>query len=332
MYRLSTLVIVALLALAVGPASAAAAGPGPYAPLDRPGPRLSVPTADLRAAVRCTPSAYDADREVALLVPGTGVGAAESFSWNWFAALDRIGHPYCAVTLPGASVGDVQVSAEYVVHAIRHAHRISGRRIAVIGASQGGLSPRFALRFWPDLRPMVADYVGLAAVNHGSTQNDLLFADGGPAFGLQLRTASAFVEATNSRAETFPGIAYTSLSTTFDQFVTPTGTTDLRGPAGRVANVLLQQVCPDNTADHIEIGTVDPVAFALTMNAITRPGPADPRALPAGVCDETLMPGADPDTVATELATFLATAMAAIGAAPVLPAEPALRPYVYAGR
>jgi hypothetical protein len=314
-------------------ASLASASTGPYAPVNRPGPRLSVPVADLQAAVRCAPSAYGSDQEVALFVPGTGVGPGEAFSWNWFPALDRIGHPYCAVALPGSSVGDVQVSAEYVVHAIRYARAISRGKIAVIGHSQGGVSSRFALRFWPDTRAMVADHIGLAAVNHGSSQNDDMYPHGnGPAFALQLKRTAEFIKATNSRQETFPGISYTSLSTTNDQFVTPAGTTDLRGPADRVANISLQDVCPNNPSDHITIGTSDALAYALTMNAITRRGPANPAELPASACSRDTMPGVDPSTVADDVAAFLKTAMDVIADAPVVPAEPALKPYVFARR
>lgn len=318
--------VTALLSLSTAVASAS---PGPYAPVNRPGPRLSVPVAQLQAAVHCTPSAYGSHREVALFVPGTGVEPSEAFSWNWFRALDQIGHPYCSVALPGSSVGDVQVSAEYVVHAIRHTRAISRGRIAVIGHSQGGVSSRFALRFWPDTRAMVADHIGLAAVNHGSAQNDALYPHGnGPAFALQLKRSAKFVDAVNSRQETFPGISYTSLSTVHDQFVTPAGTTDLRG----AANISLQDVCPGNEADHITIGTSDALAYALTMNAITRPGPANPADLPASTCSQETMPGADPNTVTDDLATFLRTATDRIAAAPVSATEPALKPYVFARR
>ncbi|WP_199443744.1 esterase/lipase family protein [Umezawaea beigongshangensis] len=334
MKRLLVLVATALLASPLSPVASASGGStGPYAPIDRPGPRLSVPVADLQASVTCTPSAYGSHREVVLLVPGTGASPADAYSWNWFAALDEAGHPYCAVTPPGNAVGDVQVSAEYVVHAIRHTRAISRGKIAVLGHSQGGVSSRFALRFWPDTRAMVADHVGFAAVNHGSVQNDIAYPDGnGPAFNLQLKTTAAFVDATNSGRETFPGISYTSLSTTHDQFVTPAGTTDLSGPAGRVANISLQDVCPANTSDHLGIGTSDALAHALAMNAITRPGPANPAEVPASVCAQELMPGVDPHTHAADLAAFTRTITDNIARAEVVATEPALKPHVFARR
>ena len=54
------------------------------------------------------------------------------------------------------------------MHAIRRIHRISGRRVAVMGHSQGGMSMRWALRFWPDTRAMVDDVIGFAGSNHGT--------------------------------------------------------------------------------------------------------------------------------------------------------------------
>ncbi|MDH6581175.1 pimeloyl-ACP methyl ester carboxylesterase [Streptomyces sp. SAI-133] len=340
MKRLLLPLCAALLATTAAPAAIAAtpttsnAGSGAsttrYASINRPGPRLSVPTDDLESAVKCTPTVKNAHQEVALFVPPTGIGP-EAYAWNWLPAMDKAGYPYCTVTLPNNSVGDIQGSAEYIVNAIRHTHELSGRKIALIGHSQGGVSARFALRFWPDTRAMVADYVGLAGLNHGSSQNDDLYPHGnGPAFNLQLKMTAKFIEATNSGQETFPGISYTSLSTTHDQFVTPQGTTDLRGPAHRVSNISLQDICPADTSDHIAIGTSDPVAYALAMDAITKPGPAKAADIPSSICKQTLMPGVNPSTYETDLAGFNETSTTNIANAPVYADEPALKPYVYA--
>jgi putative serine esterase DUF676 len=50
------------------------------------------------------------------------------------------------VTLPGTGMGDIQVAGEYVVYAIRTMHAAYGGRIDIVGHSQGGMVPRWALR------------------------------------------------------------------------------------------------------------------------------------------------------------------------------------------
>ncbi|WP_272492988.1 lipase family alpha/beta hydrolase [Jidongwangia harbinensis] len=318
-------------------ASRAPAATAPdFAPLDQAGPRLSVPAARLAAAVTCTPNATRARTEVALFVPATALDP-DQFSWNWFAALDKIRHPYCSVALPGHGLGDIQESAEYVVHAIRHVNRISGRKVAVVGHSQGGLEPRFALRFWPDTRGMVSDYVSLGTPNHGSLVSAANCAGGAcpPAFW-QMTPQANFIRALNSYQETFRGISYTNVYTTLDQYVTPnrdhTGTSSLHGTDGSITNVSLQGMCADNTGEHIAVGTSDAVAYALALDAITHRGPAQPARIPPSVCAEPAMPGVDPTTYQRDLAQLNATLTANWGAAPTATAEPALKPYVYARR
>ncbi len=44
---------------------------------------------------------------------------------------------------------------------------------------------------------------------------------------------------------------------------------------GRVTNVLLQNECPADLAEHVTI-TDDPVAIQWVLNALARHGPADP--------------------------------------------------------
>lgn len=48
-----------------------------------------------------------------------------------------------------------------------------------------------------------------------------------------------------------------------------------RGP--RSVNVVLQDRCPTDAAEHLSIPT-DPQAIAWVLNAFDRPGPANPKA------------------------------------------------------
>ena len=123
--------LLALLALA--PAGARA---------DDTGPPLSVPAADLAKALDCPQSLSGVTRAPVLLIPGTNLEPKANFDWNYEPALDAAHIPWCAVTLPGYAMGDIQVSAEYVVAALRRMHADAGRRVSIIGYSQGGMIGR----------------------------------------------------------------------------------------------------------------------------------------------------------------------------------------------
>ena len=268
------------------PASAATT----FAPANAPGPALSVPAAKLAAALTCSKGGVGgATRAPVLLVQGTGATAKDNWSWTYEPALDKLHIPWCQIDLPDHATGDVQVNGEYVVYAIRTMRSRAGRRISIIGHSQGGMVPRWALRFWPDTRAMVDDIIGFAPSNHGTTQASATCGDGAcSAADWQQWNVSKFVQALNSRAETWSGVSYTSIYTHTDEIVQPnlddTGSSSLRTGAGRIENVATQDVCPNDTNEHLLLGLIDPVAYALAVDALGHDGPADPKRIAATVC------------------------------------------------
>jgi len=336
--RLLLLVTVLLLGTTLAPAYAAGSG---YAPLHRKGPALSVPKAALRAALTCHGNPK-AGPEPVLLNPATSVTPEQNYSWNYEKAFTAQGRYWCAVTMPFHTFGDIQTAGEYLVHAIRVMHRRTGRSIAILGHSQGGMSMRWALRFWPGTRAMVADVIGMAGDNHGTTA--LLGCVKGvttctPAVWQQLRD-SAFIKALNSRAETFAGISYTEIYTHTDEVVTPSGSATTASSAlhtgkGRITNVATQDVCPLEVYEHLLTGTVSATTYALVMDALDHAGPAEPDRIPRSVCGQLYMPGINSLTLATytpmlsALPSLASTELplVTLSGAPMLKAEPPLRCY-----
>jgi pimeloyl-ACP methyl ester carboxylesterase len=333
-----------MTAVLSGGASAGGATSG-FAPLDQPGPALSVPVAKLRAALNCSDNFGTSKLEPVLLSPATGVTAEQNFSWNYERAFDSQHRPWCAVTVPDRTLGDIQVAGEYLVYAIRATHAKAHRRIAVLGHSQGGMSMRWALRFWPDTRAMVDDVIGMAADNHGTTL--FRWCQVGLTTCLpavwQQRANSQLMTALNSRAETFPGISYTEIFTRTDQVVMPSApdaaaSSSLHGGGGSITNVATQRICPLDIQEHILIGTVDPVAYALVMDALNHTGPAMPYRIARSVCLRLYQPGVDPLNVQNYLQVLSAqpallsvlTPNVNLVGLPMAKAEPALRCYVYA--
>lgn len=324
------LAVLAALTALPGASSATASG---FAPLDRPGPALSVPATRLRSALTCTANLRTSPLEPVLLVPGTTLTPSRNYSWNYERAFASQHRPWCAVTLPRSAMGDIQIAGEYVVHAIRAMHRATGRKVQILGHSQGGMVPRWALRFWPDTRTMVDDVIGMAPSNHGTVDTYALcppLIGCAPALWQQTR-GSAFLTALNSGAETFAGISYTNIYTMLDEIVVPNlgpaGSSSLHTGSGTITNVAVQDVCPGHVTDHLLIGTSDPVAYALVMDALTHRGPANPARIDHAVCARPVQPGVDPATFPTDLAGTGAYIGRVLLSTPHVSHEPALRAY-----
>jgi pimeloyl-ACP methyl ester carboxylesterase len=304
-----------------------------YAPVNTPGPPLSVPVASLQKALVCTSSVAHASRAPILLVPGTTVDPSE-FAWNWEPALDAQGWPYCTINLPGNGMGDIQIAGEYVAYAIRTMYASAGRKIDIVGHSQGGMVPRWALRFWPDTRAMVADLVGMSPSNHGTIDAQALCAASCAPGIWQQRNNSKFIPALNSIHETFPGIAYTSIYTYSDEVLVPNfgpqASSALHGGGGEITNVAIQQVCPTDLTEHVGIGVYDNTAYAIALEALTHAGAADPALVDRSVCLHPLMPGINPLTFATSYAGTLELLSSTLLIYPHVSAEPPLACYVTA--
>jgi len=321
--RSALLVVILSLFLAASAGSADARSAAP----------LSVPQATLDEALRCERLAASS-REVVLFVPGTSETPA-MFDWNWFRYADQRKWPYCTVALPESGTADAQTAAEYVTYSIRRVFALTGRRVQVVGHSQGGMLPRWSLKFWPDTRRMVDDLVGLAASNHGTELSKAPCAspDGCAESFWQQTIGSKFLTALNAGAETFSGISYTAAFTRYDEIVVPnqdaaTGSTALRSGAGQIRNVLVQDVCPSDTGEHLAMGTFDATAHAIAVDALDHAGPADPTHVESSVCARQFQPGVNPATFGTDVATYAAAVSAATGGARRVRSEPELRCYV----
>jgi triacylglycerol esterase/lipase EstA (alpha/beta hydrolase family) len=310
-----------------------------YAPINHRGPPLEVARAKLRAALRCTPSVSTNVREPILLVPGTTLTPEENFSWNYDRALNALGLPYCTIELPGKAMEDIQVAGEYVVYALRIMSRFEGhakaRKVQIIGYSQGGMVPRWALRFWPDTRKLVDDDVGLDASNHGTITAESSCQKEGCAPAIwQQRNTSAFIAALNSYQETFPGISYTEIYTQEDEIVVPNtneeGSSSVHSGGGQIANIAVQEVCPGHKADHLAMGSYDPVGYALALDAVTHAGPAEKARIAVTVCAQAYQPGVNPETFATDDAKYNQEIFETFATYPHVASEPPLKCYVTA--
>ena len=257
-----------------------------------------------------------------LLVHGTFTNPEETWSWGYQRVLRAAGHPVCTVTLPHRAEIDLQISVEYVVHAIRTAHSRSSKEIAVVGHSQGGVLIPWALRFWPDLVGMVDDAIALAGPQQGTDLGTVLCVAGRcPDVVWQMRTGSNWTTALGSGP--IPGaVSFSSIGSYLDELVFPAPrATTFPG----ATNVIVQDACPLRPVDHA-LMLSDAAVHALVMDAIDHPGPVRPERVARSVCALADYPGLDPLGRTQLLNTAIALA-SAFGTLPYTAHEPPLRDY-----
>ena len=229
----------------------------------------------------CKPSA--AHPRPVVLVHGTFGNAVD----NWLAlAPYLVNRGYCVFSLdygqlPGVpffnGLGPIDKSAEQLDTYVDKVLTATGASKAdLVGHSQGGLMPRYYLKFLGGADKVNA-LVGLGPDNHGTTLSgfakllpyfpgakDLLNA-ATPGLADQV-AGSAFLTKLNAGGDTVPGVRYTVIASRYDEVVTPYRTAYLEGP--NVRNVLLQDLCAVDLSEHLAIGLFDRIAFHEVANAL----------------------------------------------------------------
>jgi pimeloyl-ACP methyl ester carboxylesterase len=213
-----------------------------------------------------------------ILVHGTF--ADMTVSWNTIApALESRGFCVWALDYGHRGTDDIDRSADQLVAFIDRVRAKTGAaKVSLVGHSQGGMLARYvAVR--RDRLSVIDDIIGLSPSSHGTT-NPLAGPAG--AFGCtacdQQRARSAFMRKVNSPPPEAPGPAwYTVLTTTHDEVVTPYRSQALAGD--HATNVILQDKCPADPTEHVGI-IYDPVALEWAVDALERPGAANPRFQP----------------------------------------------------
>ena len=312
--------LVLTAAVVLGLVAAATVGVPPAASGATREPVYHVPREDLRAALHC-PSTFDSRRQPVLLVHGTFATGEENYGWNYLPELEERGFDVCYVDLPNRSLDDIQISSEYVVFALRKIHRLTDKRVDVLGHSQGALQPRWALKWWPSLRTITSDLVTLAGPNHGTQAATFQTVSCEACF--QMAPNSNFLRALNAGDETPGTVEYTNIYTeTFDELVQPATSARTNG----AMNISIQgNVCSPRIVDHVTIAA-DTAVLHMVLDAFTHPGPTVLSRLPADICTQNPLFPDDPTAGIAQLQGHIDDPQFPEGSEPVTE-EPTLRGY-----
>ena len=154
-------------------------------------------------------------------------------------------------------------------------------KVSMVGHSQGGLMPRYYIKFLGGDQ-VVDDLVGLAPSNHGTStsgphDNPITGSEAQVVFCracIQQAEGSEFLTNLNEGDETPGPVSYTQITTEYDTVVVP-HTSGYLEPGERTTNLTIQDKCPSDSAEHLQIPMSD-TAIALTLDALSRDGAADP--------------------------------------------------------
>ncbi|WP_069761214.1 triacylglycerol lipase [Streptomyces sp. LUP47B] len=229
----------------------------------------------------CKPSA--AHPRPVVLVHGTFANSVD----NWLALAPYLeNRDYCVFSfdygqLSGVplfyGLGPIDRSAEQLKTFVDKVLDATGApETDLVGHSQGGLMPRYYLKFLGGAAKVNA-LVGIAPDNHGTTLSGItnllpyfpgiqdLLTTNTPALADQV-VGSPFLARLNEGGDTVPGVKYTVLATKYDEVVTPYRSQFLSGSG--VHNVLLQDLCALDLSEHVAIGLFDRIAFHEVANAL----------------------------------------------------------------
>ncbi|WP_406175529.1 esterase/lipase family protein [Streptomyces canus] len=229
----------------------------------------------------CKPSA--AHPRPVVLVHGTFANSVD----NWLALAPYLeNRDYCVFSfdygqLSGVplfhGLGPIDKSAEQLKTFVDRVLAATGApETDLVGHSQGGLMPRYYLKFLGGAAKVNA-LVGIAPDNHGTTLSGItnllpyfpgiqdLLTTHTPALADQV-VGSPFLTKLNEGGDTVPGVKYTVLATKYDEVVTPYRSQFLSGSG--VHNVLLQDLCALDLSEHVAIGLFDRIAFHEVANAL----------------------------------------------------------------
>lgn len=266
----------AAVALALGAAGPARAAPDP-----------SPPGANDWS---CHPT--PAHRRPVVLVHG--LGATMGANWGYLSPrLKSAGYCVFALTYgqdprtdalpysPGGVVAMEQSARQFAAFVHRVLAATGAHKVDLVGHSEGTVMPRYYLKFLGGAS-RVEKFVALTPLWRGTNLAELaVLNQSAQGFGLsqplvdlvsgfcascpEFLHNSPFMNALNHGGEAVHGVTYTSLVTRYDELVSPY-TSGIMHAHG-ATNIVVQDVCPNDTSEHVAMAS-DPVVAQLVLNAL----------------------------------------------------------------
>ncbi|KAL4880026.1 hypothetical protein BJY04DRAFT_219559 [Aspergillus karnatakaensis] len=250
----------------------------------------SVSEDKLRAAIYIPESfKYGKDgKKPVILVLATGIPAGLTYYFSFGKLASAMPEADVVwINIPGSSLADAQITAEYVAYAINYISAVAKSNVSVIAWSQGNLNTQWAFKYWPSTRDVVDDYVAVSPDYRGTVIADsvcpLLFAVFCMPSIFQQRWEKEFISVRRADGGGSAYVPTTTLYSTFDEIVQPMSgenasaiLEDARGVG--VTNNHVQTLCDSRPAGGVythEGMLYNPLSWALAVDALRHDGPGN---------------------------------------------------------
>ena len=208
-----------------------------------------------------------------ILVPG--YGGSDSMLETLANRLHSAGRTTILLALPDDATGDLHVQAGILAARVSQALNAGAPSVDLVGYSAGGIVIGLFVAAHPK---EVRQVVTIGSPLHGTELAALaaalnLAASVCPTACRQMAPGSSVLASLDAAEPARTGVPWTSMWTTGDQVVLPPDSARFTG----ATNIVLQQVCADDTANHLNL-PADPLVAGITLRALDTSGIASPSA------------------------------------------------------
>jgi triacylglycerol lipase len=227
-------------------------------------PATSPPVVSAVASSSSAPSPLDLSvLGPIILVPG--YGGSDSMLDTLANRLHSAGRTTILLALPDDATGDLNVQAGILAARVTQALNGGAPSVDLVGYSAGGIVIGLFVAAHPK---EVRQVVTIGSPLHGTAIAALAVALSAsssvcPVACRQMAPGSSVLASLDAAEPVHTGVPWTSMWTTADQVVLPPDSARFTG----ATNIVLQQVCADDTANHLNL-PADPLVAGLTLRAL----------------------------------------------------------------
>ncbi|KAI5248659.1 alpha/beta-hydrolase [Aureobasidium subglaciale] len=307
-------------------------------------PKYSVTESSLRSAIYIPASFQGGKVQPVILMPGSGSTGYFTYVGNYIKLLTGSGYADPVwLNIPGYLLNDAQVNAEYAAYAINYIASITGKKVSIIGWSQGNIDIQWAFKYFTSTVKSVRNHIAISPDYAGTVNANLICPDGLPCdpavLQQQYKGTSNFIDRMrlgNGDSAYVP--TTTVYSGLFDEIVEPqqgTGASAYLNDARKVGvtNNYLQGICPGlpGGSFYTHEGVLyNPIAFGLVKDALINGGAGKTSRLDLNkLCNIYLAEGLNVGDLLVTENSIVVAALSLILYLPKVVVEPAIKAYAW---